>query len=93
MDYSNTRRKKKVIAGSVFTLKINSDLACQALASAIGFKENSPICRSCKFLFTDNGSEMKNRYLTISKQTKKIIIKKKKILHTSILKIFVQHLI
>lgn len=65
--------KRKVIAGSVFTLKIDSYLACQALASAISFKRNSPICGSCKYLFTDNGSEMKNRYLTINKETKQII--------------------
>ena len=67
--------KSKVIAGSVFTLKIDSYLASQALASAIAFKVNSPICGSCRYLFTDNGTEMKNRYLTISKETQKIIKK------------------
>ena len=67
--------RRKVIAGSTFCLGINSYLASQALASAIAFKTNSPICGSCDILYSDNGREFKNKTLTISSKTKEIIKK------------------
>lgn len=67
--------RRKVIAGSTFCLGINSYLASQALASAIAFKTNSPVCGSCKYLYSDNGHEFKNKTLVISSKTKEIIKK------------------